>query len=156
MTDHRLTFQPGRTFFVTVALAAQPDLGSRSGSAFDDLVASWGDCCVALSLLPGRLHAVWVTPGASRQCAPDPALICGTLADLGLTAAATSKSAARWARRWRRANPVIIRRLRSVREFHEHVDLCHFAPVRHGLVPDAEGWAWSTIHTLPRSDMLVA
>ena len=45
--------------------------------------------------------------------------------------------------------------IRDAKDYTAHVEYCHWNPVKHGLVAEAEAWPYSTVHRAVREGRFV-
>ena len=100
-------------------------------------------------LLPDHLHCIWTLPPGdsnfsirwskikryvSRECSEE----------FGVKEISASRSQRRESSLWQRR--FWEHQIRDDADFARHVDYIHWNPVKHGLVPRAGDWAYSTFH----------
>ena len=102
---------------------------------------------VAICVLPDHLHAIWSLPEGDSGYSLRWSLIkSGFSRGLNSTTVTPSESKLRkrergiWQRRyWEHA-------IRNDDDLNRHLDYIHYNPVKHGLVPRAADWPYSSFH----------
>ena len=142
---------PGGTFFFTVNLHDRHgDLLTRHIHALREAVrqvkARHPFTIVAWVVLPEHMHAVWALPTDDADFATRWALIKANFSRAIGQGEPVSASRRRkgergiWQRRfWEH-------QIRDQRDLAHHVDYAHINPVKHGHVPRAADWPFSSIH----------
>ena len=151
MPFYRRLHLPGATYFFTVALSQRGDDAlvrhvDLLRQAFRATVAEHPLHCDAMVVLPDHLHAVWTLPEGDSDFSTRWRKIKARFTRWsGLSGPVTPskqrrREAGLWQRRfWEHA-------IRSDADHAAHVAYCLWNPVRHGLVSQAEGWPFSSIH----------
>jgi len=108
----------------------------------------------AIVILPDHLHAIWTLPQNDADFSMRWNLIKGTFSRNipGNESISTSrrKKGERgiWQRRfWEHL-------IRNESDFERHVDYIHYNPVKHGYVPKADEWTFSSIHRFMKNGII--
>ncbi|MEO1138708.1 MAG: transposase [Pseudomonadota bacterium] len=151
MSRYRRLYVPGGTYFFTVALADRSastlvDEIYLLRSVYASVTAQHPVYCDAMVVLPDHIHAVWTLPPEDSDFSVRWKKIKGLFSQHCNARGKVSESKRRkgekaiWQRRfWEHA-------IRDAADYAQHVEYCHFNPVRHGLVKTPEAWAFSTLH----------
>ena len=150
MVAYRRNFIAGASYFFTLALRdRRSDLLTRHirelRAAYADTLGKDPFTTEAIVILPDHLHAIWTLP-------PDDSAYPGRWRAIKasfvrrLTQAGVAIN-----RNHRNEAPVWQRRywehtIRDDDDLGRHMDYIHYNPVRHGLVPQAADWPYSSIH----------
>ncbi|WP_297529382.1 REP-associated tyrosine transposase [Thiohalobacter sp.] len=149
--NYRRARQAGGCFFFTVVTHhRQPLLVEhidRLRQAFRRVIHRHPFRIDAIVVMPDHLHAMWTLPESDTDYSTRWALIKRGFS-IGLPARADSVSRISkrekgiWQRRfWEH-------RIRDQADWERHLDYIHFNPVKHGLVPSAGDWPYSSFHRL--------
>ena len=161
MTAYRRLYIPGGTYFFSVALADRSahtlvDEIDLLRSVYGSVAAQQPVFCHAMVVLPNQIHAVWTLPDGDADFSIRWKKIKSVFSRHCKAVGSVNPSQVRkgekgiWQRRfWEHAirNPV---------DFRDHVDFCHFSPVKLGLVKHPQDWAYSTIHRALRNHQFAA
>ncbi len=175
MPNYRRARVPGATYFFTVALA------ERGGRLLVENIALLREAfrttrrdrpfrIDAMVVLPDHLHAVWSLPQGDTDFSTRWGAIKGrfsrSVREAGLNRRAGFTPPRIWTGRNGGVNPALRtakgeagvwqRRfwehlIRDDTDLRNHVDYCHFNPVKHGLVTNAADWPYSTFHRYVRA-----
>jgi putative transposase len=147
---------PGATWFFTVNLA------DRGGRALVGHIAALREAVRstrrerpfridAMVVLPDHVHAVWTLPQGDSDFPTRWRLIKSRFSlaiprgeRIGQSRESKGERGI-WQRRyWEHM-------IRNEADFRQHVDYCHFNPVKHGLVAEVRDWPFSTFHHYVRT-----
>ncbi|MDH3666403.1 MAG: transposase [Paracoccaceae bacterium] len=151
MPNYRRALVPGATWFFTVVLA-------RRGS---NLLVTYIDALRtairttrrerpfridAMVVLPDHLHAIWTLPPVDSDFPTRWRLIKSRF-----SRAIPAPGRTTWSRTRKSERGIWQRRywehlIRDEADLLQHVDYCHFNPVKHGLVTNPAEWPYSTFH----------
>ena len=151
MPDYRRNRVAGGTYFFTVNLLDRnrplliehiEDL-RHAVRRVRELMPFYIDAWV---VLPEHMHAVWTLPQGDADYSRRWQAIKMAFSRRVMTGEALSAS-----RRGRGERGIWQRRywehtIRNDRDYSVHMDYVHFNPVKHGLVPDAASWPFSSFH----------
>ena len=161
MPKYRRSLVPGATYFFTVTLADRSstmliDDIDRLRRSYAAVSRKLPFETVAICVLPEHIHAVWTLPpddadysvrwgrikaGFSRRQAPTTMVSASIIA---------KRERGIWQRRfWEH-------QIRDDEDLRRHVDYIHFNPVKHGLVPCAGDWRYSSFHQYVKRGWLPA
>jgi len=153
---YRRARQSGGTFFFTVVTAdrrpflCEHDHPTRLRAAIEKVRAARPFAIDALVMLPDHLHCIWTLPGDDADFSTRWMLIKGEFSrgfhapDARSPGRPARRERAVWQSRfWEHC-------IRDEDDLSRHVDYVHFNPVKHGYVPRAEDWAFSSIHRYVR------
>jgi putative transposase len=158
MPNYRRARVPGATYFFTVALA------ERGGRLLVENIALLRDALRAtrcdhpfridaMVVLPDHLHAVWTLPPGDAGFPTRWRLIKSRFSlavprgERIRPSRAMKGERGIWQRRyWEHL-------IRDGTDLRNHVDYCHFNPVKHGLVARVGDWPYSTFHRYVRAGM---
>ncbi len=111
---------------------------------------------VAMAVMPEHLHAVWQLPPGDADYATRWALVKSAFSralpklETIYASRVSKRERGIWQRRyWEHL-------IRDDADLERHVYYIHFNPVKHGLVPHAVDWPYSSLHRYIRSGMLPA
>ena len=159
MSNYRRPAIPGGCFFITVALA------NRDSALLVERIEAlrhalkWTRArhpfeVEAMAVLPDHWHAVWRLPMDDDRLGLRVKHVKETFSRSLVADEARSESRARagergiWQRRyWDHA-------IRDERDLGAHVDYIHFNPVKHGLVPRAADWPYSSFRRFVQRGVL--
>jgi putative transposase len=159
MTRYRRVRVGGGLYFFTVALADRSsDLLVRE---MPRLRRIYGTVrrerpfeTVAICVLPDHLHAIWAMPEGDADYPLRWSLIKGGFSRGLMAKAPTSESKLRkrekgiWQRRyWEHA-------IRNDDDLGRHLNYIHYNPVKHGIVPRAADWPYSSFHRFVEREQL--
>ena len=161
MPNYRRAWQPGGTYFFTVALLLRQgnDLLTQHVDLLRECVRSVRERhpfkIHAWVVLPDHLHCVIELPPGDADFATDtdPPLTTVRVIKMGFSKA-LPHGEARSAVRARRGERGIWQRrfwehlIRDEADFRAHMDYVHINPVKHGLVEHVADWPYSTFHGL--------
>jgi len=146
MPDYRRLYADGGTYFLTVCLNdRRSDLLVREitllRSAWRDVAASRPFETIAAVVLPDHMHFLWRLPDDDHDFPTRMAqLKAGFTRRLPECPKGRGRKRERgvWQSRfWEHC-------IRDDDDLARHIDYIHFNPVKHGLVDDPGGWAYST------------
>ncbi|MFH1341568.1 MAG: transposase [Pseudomonadota bacterium] len=153
MTFYRRNFIAGGSFFFTVNLAERrlhlltQHIDELRG-AFRETRQRHPFAIDAMVVLPDHLHAIWTLPEGDADFATRWRLIKSTFSRSLPSGERISDSRAAkgergiWQRRyWEHT-------IRDEDDFARHIDYVHINPVKHGLVPRASDWPYSSFHRM--------
>ncbi|MDZ4813067.1 MAG: transposase [Pseudomonadota bacterium] len=153
MPNYRRAWVPGGTYFFTVTLANRRD-NSLLVDRIDALRQAVRDVrhhlpfeIDAMVVLPEHLHAMWTLPEGVADFATRWKLIKGRFSHACPPAPFLSKSQLAKGERgiWQRR--YFEHLIRDEGDFAKHADYIHYNPVKHGCVPTAAEWPYSTFHS---------
>ncbi len=150
MVAYRRNFVAGASYFFTVTLRdRRADLLVRHVRelriAYGETVRESPFTTEAIVILPDHLHAIWtLPPGDSDYPGRWRAIKSGFVRRLARSGIAIDRSRRNEARVWQRR--YWEHTIRDTDDLHRHVEYIHYNPVRHGLVPRAADWPYSSIH----------
>lgn len=151
MPNYRRLRVPGASYFFTVNLAEPggtvlTDRIDLLREAYRMTAAEHPIQCDALVVLPDHIHAVWTLPEGDAEFSIRWQKIKARFTHWTGLKGPQSRSmvekreAGLWQRRyWEHM-------IRDPGELGRAVAYCHADPVRHGLVPDAAEWPFTTLH----------
>lgn len=150
MVAYRRNFVSGASYFFTVTLRdRRADFLVRHVRELREAYCAAAEnapfTTEAIVILPDHLHAVWTLPPRDTDYPGRwRAIKSGFVRRLSRTGAAIDRNrrgeASVWQRRyWEHT-------IRDADDFRRHVEYIHYNPVRHGLVPRAADWPYSSIH----------
>ncbi len=158
MPNYRRAHVAGATYFFTVVLA------ERGGRALIEHIGILRDALRttrrerpfridAIVVLPDHLHTVWTLPEGDSDFPTRWRLIKSRFSH-----ALPARERITCSRERKRERGIWQRRywehlIRNDWDFRNHVDYCHFNPVKHGLVMRAGDWPYSSFHLHLRSGM---
>lgn len=158
MPNYRRARVPGATYFFTVVLA------ERGGRLLVENIALLRDALRAtrrdhpfridaMVILPDHLHAVWSLPPGDADFPTRWQLIKSRFSLAVPRGERISPSREMKGERgiWQRRYWEHL--IRDDTDLWNHVEYCHFNPVKHGLVTDAADWPYSTFHRYVRAGM---
>ncbi len=159
MSDYLRAWVPGGTYFFTVNLVERRgntllvDRIHLLRSAFREVRAAYPFELQAFVILPEHLHCIWKMPIDDHRFDLRWRLI--------KTAFSRSLRADEYIspNRHRRGERGIWQRrywehtIRDERDWRHHVDYIHFNPVKHGHVPRAGDWPYSSFHRFVKQGM---
>ncbi|MBX3412115.1 MAG: transposase [Pirellulales bacterium] len=156
MSDYKRFFVPGGTYFFTLVTAARRPVFQNEkavrllGSIMRAVLTAHPAETIAIVVLPDHLHAIWALPSGDcdysmrwRNIKRD--FTIAWLASGGHEPDSSSEKKREsrrgvWQRRfWEHT-------IRDEYDLEAHFDYVHYNPVKHGLVPAARDWPWSTFH----------
>jgi len=160
MPNYRRAVRPGGTFFFTLVTYRRARF--LCGDLARALLRRAIDACRAVApfevdafvLLPDHLHAIWTLPEGDADFSTRWARIKRSFTSAWV-AAGGCEGAVSDSRRLNRRRGVWQRRfwehvIRDERDLERHVDYIHYNPIKHGYVPCAHAWEWSSFHRLVR------
>lgn len=149
MSNYLRTWQPGGTFFLTLALA---DRNSALLTQHIDLLRAALRQALrarpfsveAMVVLPEHLHLLCTLPSDDADYATRVAHLKASfsrnLPDGGPPARRSRRERGVWQRRfWEHT-------IRDEGDFRNHIDYIHYNPVKHGHVDQVRDWPWSSFH----------
>ena len=162
MATYRRDLTPGSSYFFTVVtrnrqpiLASDPLL-SALRAAVASVQSQHPFRIDAWVTLPDHMHAVWTLPEGDA----DYSSRWGNIKRLAGRGVGGYPRAVRSASERRRGESGIWQRrfwehrIRDEADLRRHLDYVHYNPVKHGLVPAARYWPYSTFHRYVRAGLL--
>ena len=180
MPNYRRARVPGATYFFTAALAERntPLLVKNIGLLRNALRATRRDHPFridAMVVLPDHLHAVWTLPDRDADFPTRWGAIKGRFSRSVREAGFECRAGFTPPRIWSGRNGGVHPALRTAKgevgiwqrrywehlirddtDFRNHVEYCHFNPVKHGLVARVGDWPYSSFHRFVRAGMYPA
>lgn len=155
MSDYRRLRIPGGSYFFTLALydrrsAVLTDAPVRAAlrTAVVQARGTRPWTIDAWVLLPDHLHCLWTLPPGDT----DYSARWSTIKRLTSQAVEPPQTRPASASRLKRRESTLWQRrfwehgIRDEEDFARHLDYVHWNPVKHGLVPRAADWPWSSLH----------
>jgi putative transposase len=160
MSFYRRLHLPGATYFFTVNLSRRRDDAlvrhiDILRQAFRATTAEHPLRCDAMVVLPDHLHTVWTLPTGDADFSIRWRKIKARFTHWTGSAgpAAPSKQRKREVGLWQRRFWEHV--IRDEEDFAAHVGYCHWNPVKHGLVAQAEDWPFSSVHRDMRAGVVL-
>jgi len=157
MSTYLRTWQPGGTFFLTLALANRDSalLTEHVGllrTAFRQARSARPFRIDAMVVLPEHLHLLCTLPAADADYATRIAHLKAGFSrgvpECGSLARRSRRERGIWQRRyWEHT-------VRDEKDLLGHIDYIHYNPVKHGYVSQARDWPWSSFHRFVANGML--
>jgi putative transposase len=148
---YRRAAVPGGTFFFTVNLADRDrrllvNHIEHLRSVFRRVQARQAFRIDAIVILPEHLHTIWTLPEGDKDFATRWMLI-----KMGFSRAIPLRERRSLSRASRGERGIWQRRywehqIRDEQDFIRHVEYIHYNPVKHGHVPQAADWPYSSFH----------
>ena len=160
MPNYRRAHQPGGMFFFTLVTERRAPILTEVTArtvlrrAFLDCRSRWPFRTEAIVLLPDHLHAVWSLPQGDTAYSLRWAWIKKEFTKAWITAGGAKEVVSASRHRHRRRG-VWQRRfwehcIAGEDDLERHLDYIHYNPVKHGLVPAAKDWPYSSFHRFVR------
>jgi len=163
MSRYRRATVTGSSYFFTVvayrrqAILCDEAIRLALRDAIKTVRASYPFVIDAWVLLPDHLHCVWTLPEGDADFSTrwmkikrSVSLACRAdyrRAEWVVASKLKHRESTIWQRRfWEH-------RIRDENDYTRHLDYVHFNPVKHGYVPNATDWPYSSIHRYVREGM---
>jgi putative transposase len=161
MSDWRRVFVPGGTYgFTLVTERRAPIFTDAMGrtilrETLRDCRRQWPFVIVAIVLLPDHLHTLWRLPDGDSAYPRRLGWVKKEFTKSWLAGGGAEQPVSAARQRHRRRG-VLQRKfwehcIRDDRDLHRHLDYLHYNPVKHGYVPCARDWPWSSFHRYVRA-----
>ncbi|STY17170.1 REP-associated tyrosine transposase [Legionella quateirensis] len=158
MVYFRRDFTPGGTYFFTLALRNRKSHLLTShidllGETLQTIKQKYPFSTEAIVVLPDHVHAVWKLPdndfNYSLRWHQIKSNFTKRLIKEGLKITKDQRGEYQlWQRRfWEH-------RIRDESDLQAHIDYIHFNPVKHGYVPSAKEWPYSSFHRYVQNGVL--
>lgn len=160
MSTYRRISVPGGTYFFTAVtyrrqrFLIEPQSRQILREVIDEVRETHPFTIQAWVLLPDHMHCLWTLPPGEPNFSQRWGLIKAKFSKK--TRALWHKEAWQTASQARQRESTIWQRrfwehlIRDDADFEKHFDYIHFNPVKHGLVPRARDWPYSTFHRYVR------